>query len=97
MHSRPIPSSLIAALAGATLTVAASSAPASAFTLASPSLPERAAAEHVAWCGWGYCHRYWGYRPYYRPYYYRPHYYRPYYHPWRHCWWTAYGRVCRWY
>ncbi|MBV9289995.1 MAG: hypothetical protein JO288_19645 [Hyphomicrobiales bacterium] len=99
MRSRLIPGSVIAALAGATMTIAASSGPTSAFTLSSPSLAEpvlSADVEQVWWDRWGRWHPNhpwgWGWRPWYRPWY-----WRPYHHPWRRCWWTWSGRVCRWY
>ena len=93
MRSGLISGGLAAALAGATMMIAAASTPASAFTLSSPSLAEPVLTvdiEHVWWDRWGRWHpnRPWGWRRYY---------WRPYYHPWRRCWWTWYGRVCRWY
>ena len=99
MRTGIIPGGVAAALTGAAMMVAVSSAPASAFTLSSPSLAEpvfTADIEHVQWGywhrPWGYWHRPWGWHPWYRPWY-----WRPYYHPWRRCWWTWHGRFCRWY
>jgi len=98
MRASVIPGGIAAAAAGAAMMIVASSAPASAFTLSSPSLTRlvlSANIEHVWWDRrgrWHPNHPYWGWRPWYRPYY-----RRPYYHPWRRCWWTWYGRVCRWY
>jgi hypothetical protein len=98
MRSHLIPGGLMAAMAGATMMIAASSAPASAFTLSSPSLAEPALKADVQPAYWGHWHRwgwgwhrwgwgwhrhYWLYHPWYRPW-------------WHHCWWTWYGRVCRW-
>ena len=91
MRSRLIPGGLAAALAGATMIVAASSAPASAFTLSAPSLAQpvlNADVQSVWWDRWGRWHpnHHWWW----------PRHYWMYYHPWRHCWWTWHGRVCRW-
>lgn len=94
MVSRLVPRGVLAAVAGATLMIAASSAPASAFTLASASLDQPVASSDVQQAYWGYHHwgwhrwgwHRWGWHPYWHPYW----------HPWRHCWWTWHGRVCRW-
>ena len=92
MVSRLVPSGLLAA--GAVLMIAASSAPASAFTLSSPSLDQPVVTgdiQHVWWDRWGRWHpNRWGWGwgwGWHHPYY---------YHHWRHCWWTGYGHVCRW-
>ena len=68
MVSRLVPSSLLGAIAGAALFVAASSSPSPAFTLFSPSLVQptlSAEIQDAYWCRWGRCggwgwHR-WGY------------------------------------
>jgi hypothetical protein len=102
MISRFVTRGALAAIAGAAM-LAALSTPAPAFTLSSPSLDQPVASaeiEHVWWDrwggwhpnGWGWRGPGWGWRPWYRPYW-----ARPVYHPWRRCWWTWRGRVCRWY
>lgn len=94
MVSRIVSGGALAALAGAAM-LAVVSGPSSAFTLSSPSLEAPAASADIQkawWDRWGRWHpNYW--RPYYRPYW-GP-YYRPY--AFRRCWWTAWGRRCRWY
>ena len=65
MRSGLISGGIAAALAGATMMIAAASAPASAFTPSSPSLAEPVLAadiEHVWWDRWGRWHpnRPWG-------------------------------------
>lgn len=93
----------LAAFAGAAMFVAASSAPASAFTLSSPSFAQPVATgevQHVYWRHWGYWHPYrpwgwrrwgwgpgWGWGP--RAY--------GFYGPVRHCWRGPWGGLhCRW-
>jgi hypothetical protein len=82
----------LGALAGAALFAATMSAPASAFTLSSPSMSEHFAAgqvDKVYWCRWGRCGGYgYGWR--------RPYYGYGYGYPHRHCWWGPYGWRCRW-
>jgi hypothetical protein len=96
MVSRLAPGGALAALAGAAMLVAASTSPSSAFTLSSPSLEQpvvTADIQEVWWDRWGRWHpNGWGWGRWYHPYY-----YRPVYRPWRRCWWTWRGRVCRWY
>jgi hypothetical protein len=76
---------LAAAVGGAILTM--SMAPASAFTLAAPSLApavDSAEIQHVWWDRWGRWHpNYYGYGYGYRPYGYG----------YRHCWRGYYGRL----
>jgi len=99
-----VPRGALAALAGATLAVLASSAPSSAFTLDAPSLAEPVATanvEQVWWDSWGRWHpnRPWGWRrwgwapaPAWGP---RP--YGFYGGPVRRCWVGPWGGVrCRW-
>ena len=95
MMNRILVGGFAAALAGAAM-LAISSAPASAFTLTSPSLEKPVATadiQHV-WChwncgwGWGY-HPGWGYRPGWGP------------GPWgwhrNRCGWNRWGQwVCWW-
>ena len=62
-------------------------APASAFTVASPQLGHSFAAEGQVqkawWDRWGRWHpNYWGYGPYWGPH--------------RHCWMSPWGWRCRW-
>jgi hypothetical protein len=98
MVSRIVSGGALAALAGAAMLVV-SSGPSSAFTLNAPSLQGPIASadiQQVWWDRWGRWHP--NYPYYYRPYYYG--WYRPYYgyyRPYLHCWWTAWGRRCRWY
>ena len=67
----------VAALAGAAMLTLSMTAPASAFTLASPSLAAPVAAQHVDkvwWDRWGRWHGGWGYRRHcWRGYYGRLH------------------------
>ncbi len=106
MVSNLIPRGALAALAGATLTVTASSAPAVAFTLSSPSIAApvtTADVEHVWWDRWGYWHpnrpwgwRRWGWGPP-PPRFYGFHGPYGYYGPVRHCWRGPWGGLhCRW-
>jgi len=95
MVSRIVSGGALAALAGTAMLVV-SSGPTSAFTLNSPSLegPVTSAEIQQAWWDrWGRWH------PNSYPYYYHRYYYgySGYYHPYLHCWWTAWGRRCRWY
>jgi hypothetical protein len=73
MVSRLVPCSALAALAGAAMFLAASSSPAPAFTLSSPTLEQpvlSADIQDAYWCRWGRCggwgwhrwgwHRGWG-------------------------------------
>lgn len=57
MNSYSVPHGALVALAGATLMVAASSSPSSAFTLSAPAVAAAPAAtadiEHVWWDRWG--------------------------------------------
>ena len=93
-----VPRGALVAIAGATLVVAASSTPSSAFTLSAPSIAAPVAAagvEPVWWDRWGYWHpnrpwgwRRWGWGP--------PRFYG-YYGPVRHCWRGPWGALhCRW-
>jgi hypothetical protein len=88
MIARLFPRGVLAAIAGAAMTVAVSSSPSFAFTLSSPSVTDRVIKADVQQVYYyrryyhrPYYHRYYHpyYRHYYRPYYH--HYYRPYYHP----------------
>jgi hypothetical protein len=69
---RLITSGVLAAIAGAAMTVAVSSSPSFAFTLSSPSVTDKVTKADVQQI---YYYR----RYYYHPYYH--HYYHPYYHP----------------
>ena len=96
MVNRIVVGGFAAALAGAAM-LAISSAPASAFTLTSPSLEQPVAAADIThvWCrwncgGWGY-HRGWGYRPGWGPGW-GPGYYG--YH--RRCGWNRWGHWVCW-
>lgn len=86
----------LSALAGAAMLASSVSAPASAFTLSSPSMSDAFSTGQVdkVWCyhcGWGW-HRGWGWRGYgWRGYGWRG--YGWGYH--RHCWWGPYGWRCR--
>ena len=104
MVSNLVPRGVVAALAGATLAVLASTGSSSAFTLSAPSLAQPVATadvQHVWWDRWGRWHpnhpwgwRRWGPGPYYG--YYGPRYYG-YYAPVRRCWVGPWGVVrCRW-
>lgn len=78
MLSRNLATCSLAALAGAAM-LALSMGPASAFTLASPSLEQPLASSQIAkvwWDRWGRWHPNWGYRWGYR-----------------HCWRGYWGRV----
>jgi hypothetical protein len=106
MVSNLVPRGLVAALAGATLAVLASTGSSSAFTLSAPSLAQPVAAadvQHVWWDRWGRWHRpwvrrwgwgpRWGYGPGWG---WGPRYYG-YYGPVRRCWVGPWGGVhCRW-
>jgi hypothetical protein len=78
----------LSALAGAAFLAASLSAPASAFTLSSPSMGDAFSTgqvDKVWWCyhcGYHPWHHYWG-----PGYGYWPH---------RHCWWSPWGWRCRW-
>jgi len=106
MTSKLVPRGALAALAVATMAVAASTAPSSAFTLNAPSLAAPVASvdlDHVWWDRWGrwrpnrpWGWRRWGWgwgpRPYWRPYG-----FYGYYGPARRCWVGPWGGVhCRW-
>ena len=94
MITRLFSSKALGAIAGAAL-LAQSAAPASAFTLSSPSAEPSFAGvqvEKAYWCRWGRCggwgwhpHPYWGWHPGWG------------YHPgWgRHCWMSPWGWRCR--
>ena len=76
---------VLAAIAGAAITVAVSSSPSFAFTLPSPSVTDKVTKADVQQV---YYYRRYYYRPhyhhYYHPYYhhyYHPYYYHHYYHP----------------
>ena len=88
MIPRLITSGVLAALAGAAMTVAVSSSPSFAFTLSSPSITDKvtkADVQQIYYYRRYYYHPYYHhyyhpyYHHYYHPYYYH-HYYRPYYH-----------------
>ncbi len=92
-----VPRGVLAALAGATLAVLASSGPSSAFTLSSPSIAQPIAGaniEHVWWDRWGRWRHPWGWRRWgWGP---RP-YYGFYGGPVRRCWVGPWGGMhCRW-
>ena len=93
-----VPAAALAALTGAVM-LAGSSGPSAAFTLSSPSLSQpvlSADVEKAWWDRWGRWHPNWGWRrPWWGPHY-RAYYWGPYHHPWRHCWWTYWGRRCAW-
>ncbi len=101
MLSRFVPGGALAALAGATMLLAASSGPSAAFTLSSPSLERPVAAagvEHVWWDRWGRWHpNGWGWRAPWRPWGWRGGPYAYGYGPVRHCWIGRWGyRHCAW-
>jgi hypothetical protein len=106
MTSTLVPRSVLFALAGAALAVAASTGPSPAFTLSAPSLTAPVASagvEHIWWDRWGRWHpnrpwgwRRWGWgpRPFWGP---GPYGFYSYYGPVRRCWVGPWGDVrCRW-
>ena len=76
MIPRLITSGVLAALAGAAMTVAVSSSPSFAFTLSSPSVTDKVTKAGVQQV---YYYRRYYYHPYH-PYYYHHYYYHPYYY-----------------
>lgn len=99
MASNLVPRGALAAIAGASLAVMASTGPSSAFTLSGPSIATPAASagvEHVWWDRWGRWHRNrpWGWRRWgWGP---RPGLYG-FYRPMRRCWVSPWGGVrCHW-
>jgi hypothetical protein len=104
MRSSLISGGLAAALAGAIMMIVAASAPASAFTLSSPSLDQPLVSsniQHVWWDRWGRWrpNRRWAWGPNRRwagGWGWRPGYQAFVSRPWRRCWWTWRGRVCSW-
>ena len=76
MIPRLITSGVLAALAGAAMTVAVSSSPSFAFTLSSPSVADKVTKADVQQA---YYYRRYYYHPYH-PYYYHHYYYHPYYY-----------------
>jgi hypothetical protein len=101
MMSKLVPHGALAALAGATLILATSTSPSSAFTLNAPSLAAPVASagvDHVWWDRWGRWHPNWGWRRWgWRPYGWGPRPYYGYYGPVRRCWVGPWGGVhCRW-
>jgi hypothetical protein len=80
MIPRLITSGVLAAVAGAAMTVAVSSSPSFAFTLSSPSVTDKITKADVQQV---YYYRRYYYHPYYHHYYHRyshPYYYHHYYH-----------------
>ena len=76
MIPRLITSRVLAAIAGAAMTVAVSSSPSFAFTLSSPSVADKVTKADVQQA---YYYRRYYYHPYH-PYYYYHYYYHPYYY-----------------
>ena len=76
MIPRLVTSGVLAALAGAAMTVAVSSSPSFAFTLSSPSVADKVTKADVQQA---YYYRRYYYHPYH-PYYYHHYYYHPYYY-----------------
>ena len=76
MIPRLVTSGVLAALAGAAMTVAVSSSPSFAFTLSSPSVTDKVTKADVQQI---YYYRRYYYHPYHH-YYYHHYYYHPYYY-----------------
>ena len=85
MIPRLITSGVLAAVAGAAMTVAVSSSPSFAFTLSSPPVTDKVTKADVQQIYYYRRYYYHPYHPYYyhhyyyHPYYYHRYYYRPYY------------------
>jgi hypothetical protein len=89
MIPRLITSGVLATIAGAAMTVAASSIPSFAFTLSSPSVTDKVTKAGVQQI---YYYRRYYYHPYYHHYYHTYHhtYYHPYHHPYHHPYYHPY-------